>query len=80
MFNLEVKYLNIIEALPTSTHIFKILQKIFLKFSKIEFFEFWFLKNVARKINSFSQQREIRLKLGNGCINQRNNDTEISSL
>ena len=59
MFNLEVKYLNIIEALPTSTHIFQDPSKnFFLK--NFENFKFWFLENVTRKINSLLGKRDSK--------------------
>lgn len=54
MFNLEVKYLNIIEALPTSTHIFQDPLNLFF-----ENFKFWFLENVATKINSLQCKRDF---------------------
>ena len=43
MFNLEVKYLNIIEALPTSTHIFQDPSKKFFfeKFRKFQVLVSW---------------------------------------
>ena len=58
MFNLEVKYLNIIEALPTSTHIFQDPSKKILK--NFENFKFWFLENVTRKINSLLGKRDSK--------------------
>ena len=57
MFNLEVKYLNIIEALPTSTHIFQDPLNLFL--GNFENFKFWFLENVATKINSLQCKRDF---------------------
>ena len=60
MFNLEVKYLNIIEALPTSTHIFQDPSKKNFFLKNFENFKFWFLENVTRKINSLLGKRDLK--------------------
>ena len=63
MFNLEVKYLNIIEALPTSTHIFQDPLNLFLE--NFENYKFWFLENVATKINSLQCKRDFESRDAN---------------
>ena len=79
MFNLEVKYLNIIEALPTSTHIFQDPSKIFEKFRKFQVLVSWKCCNKNKLIAVKRDLKSRDWKTVNFDIGW-NNDTEISSL